>query len=1105
MSNANSEQLLAIEHNGGVLLKAGAGSGKTFVLKEHMIYLTDKWIAEHKNSTDIVEFDQFVKSKFSKVVLMTFTKKAAGEISIRLFNEFSSKAQNVDNEDKDYWTIASEQLDYLTVTTIHGFCFKLIKQGFFTEIDLDDDIINSAQYDEVIRNIFDLWLETGLDKEEDHEFVDLIIKDKEHILESIKSIFADPSLRQMWNKLDPGQITKDQVDKSIKDLVTINNLNSFNEIEINLLAHDEFDGKPWYEFLKQFQSVKCEIQSLDDIVNLYDFFNDMSFKIPTTPRAKGVEDNVKSYYIAIKELKDYLKGQGQDLYQFSKHFDGLVQGWFKKFYEIIQFVEVQYKAAPGITFSDLEYVVAKGLEDNKTAQAISEAYEYLIIDEFQDTSFIQFEIITKILNSDYGRLFCVGDIKQAIYGFRGGELGVFLNCEKLVPKVLSLKNNYRSDRDIIEFNNNFFDFLFAKGLKYQGADIKPVEVEYQEAPIPERAEGKVYQINVDADFLQGFDIGSVSSGEVDYIEALALYSKVIDLKEEDSGKISILYKKLKPSLLLIGLFIENNIGFTAQIKIPFGQDPILGIFKSLIEHEFNSNENKDDYLRLMITAYLGLIDVELNTELQSSIEKFQTNCKYFGLYRSFYQFISELGLANSNYKNNLSYIKSICQLGKDDSEHIISILNGEGSSSYSLDFQYGENPNQIIMMTAHASKGLQFPHILLGGIYTNDKSFPFTSLLGKFPMSFKWGETITSKQKFRTPQYLLESEINKHKDFSESKRLFYVTCTRAENTIGWVNINFGKIKKRNQSGSWNNGINTWLAESFKNNTEIIKKLNDNSVTVDVKKLFSLRFLSDSTNRKPLFHIDSLGLTKKTNIGESLILPELSVTRLASVAICPRQFYLKNICKISDQDLKLIEGEKVQLEYLENDELSKKSFSSSAERGSLIHDSIDQIIKSNFSLELDLKGRDLISVNWAVDNLRNFRDNYEFISEKSIKFELFKYMISGIPDLILFPRTSNDNAQVWDYKTGKRSESKEKPYVFQLMTYAYAIYEFYKYDKSKHINLVLCYVDDKNKVEQTVSYSDVEKYLDQFWSVINLPEKINEDSCEFCSFVNICHK
>jgi len=157
VAGANTEQLKAIEHSGGVLLKAGAGSGKTFVLKEHMIYLTNKWIEEYLVSERIQDFSQVLKSKFSKIVLMTFTKKAAGEISIRLNGEFEEKLKSSSDEQRSYWKIACEQLDYLTVTTIHGFCFKLIKQGFFPEIDLDEDVITSAEYNEKMKDIFNLW------------------------------------------------------------------------------------------------------------------------------------------------------------------------------------------------------------------------------------------------------------------------------------------------------------------------------------------------------------------------------------------------------------------------------------------------------------------------------------------------------------------------------------------------------------------------------------------------------------------------------------------------------------------------------------------------------------------------------------------------------------------------------------------------------------------------------------------------------------------------------------------------------------------------------------------------------------------------------------
>ena len=83
----NAEQLKAINHDGGVLLKAGAGSGKTFVLVEHICHLTAIWISEFKKRQDS-NFEEFLRKKFSEVVMMTFTKKAAGEMNIRLNDRF---------------------------------------------------------------------------------------------------------------------------------------------------------------------------------------------------------------------------------------------------------------------------------------------------------------------------------------------------------------------------------------------------------------------------------------------------------------------------------------------------------------------------------------------------------------------------------------------------------------------------------------------------------------------------------------------------------------------------------------------------------------------------------------------------------------------------------------------------------------------------------------------------------------------------------------------------------------------------------------------------------------------------------------------------------
>ena len=78
----NTEQRAAIEHCGGVLLKAGAGSGKTFVLIEHICHLISKFIEEN-GGLELSHFENKIRERLNSIALMTFTKKAAGELSIR--------------------------------------------------------------------------------------------------------------------------------------------------------------------------------------------------------------------------------------------------------------------------------------------------------------------------------------------------------------------------------------------------------------------------------------------------------------------------------------------------------------------------------------------------------------------------------------------------------------------------------------------------------------------------------------------------------------------------------------------------------------------------------------------------------------------------------------------------------------------------------------------------------------------------------------------------------------------------------------------------------------------------------------------------------------
>ena len=122
MRSPNEEQKIGIEHNGNFLLQAGAGSGKTFVLIEHVVYKVKNFIYANKKLVE-KEFEEALKSYLSSIVIMTFTKKAVGEIIERINDTFDLKSKNED-ELKKYWVMAKDNIQFLTVSTIHGFCFK---------------------------------------------------------------------------------------------------------------------------------------------------------------------------------------------------------------------------------------------------------------------------------------------------------------------------------------------------------------------------------------------------------------------------------------------------------------------------------------------------------------------------------------------------------------------------------------------------------------------------------------------------------------------------------------------------------------------------------------------------------------------------------------------------------------------------------------------------------------------------------------------------------------------------------------------------------------------------------------------------------------------
>ena len=185
--------------------------------------------------------------------------------------------------------------------------------------------------------------------------------------------------------------------------------------------------------------------------------------------------------------------------------------------------------------------------------------------------------------------------------------------------------------------------------------------------------------------------------------------------------------------------------------------------------------------------------------------------------------------------------------------------------------------------------------------------------------------------------------------------------------------------------------------------------------------------------------------------------------------------------------------------------SNEGISSTAERGTWIHHEISKIIDRNMVIPKELHSdKNYKVIYWVIEKLRPYVADFTFSSESPIKFSIFGYMISGIPDLILNPKISDKNDQIWDFKTGKRKPESESSYWFQLMAYAYGIGKLKGYGNKKKVKLVLAYVDENILVEKEYSLDTVKNKLFEYWNKLDNFSDINLDHCGQCKFGNICH-
>ena len=472
--------------------KASAGSGKTFTLASEYITLVVK------NPQD-----------YRSILAVTFTNKATQEMKTRILSQLYGIAHSLPDSEAYYEQVrmktgfseqtirenAAKALSLLThhynefrVQTIDAF-FQSVLRNLARElnltanlrVDLNDEQVEAQAVDELINSLEEgeevlNWIRDYIDKniEDDKgwnvisqikDFGKNIFKDfyKDHKTEldnrfSDESFFNDfiTDLRErrtrILNRLNEHA---KQMYKKIRD-ANLDNPNLFNRGANGLLSHiiKLTKGTPSNDATPQY------VQSCIDYADKWP-----ANKCPAKERAAIIELASVSLCSDLKILNDYRIKDWREYQSCNLTLKHLSQ--LRLLYAISEAVDEINKDTNRFMLSNTQSLLCTLMKDSDTPFVFEKMGAYLkhiMIDEFQDTSTIQWNNFRKLLDNCMAQVdshnLIVGDVKQSIYRWRQGDWKLLNNIEhdftKEQIKIEPLDTNYRSEENIIRFNNAFF-------------------------------------------------------------------------------------------------------------------------------------------------------------------------------------------------------------------------------------------------------------------------------------------------------------------------------------------------------------------------------------------------------------------------------------------------------------------------------------------------------------------------------------------------------------------------------------------------------------------------------------------------------------------------
>ena len=473
-------------HDRSFLVEAGAGSGKTAVMAGRIAMM----LAEG------------VEPKF--IAAVTFTEFAASELLIRV-REFVSELaarriptelrvalpDGLSEDQRHHLSAASDAIDEITCSTIHGFCQRLIKP-YPVEADIDPGatVMDRDQADLAFVEIVETWLREELTGEAGGLLAELVLQDPSETVGLIHKILGH--LR--GHRVIINDIQGDLAPLVITFRGAMDDFNAFvrdanaNEAETAIIAD---------RFAKLAEGIAFALtaETPAELVQLLltrphpDLFTDSgSFR---KYKKKGKWGEAAKRVGLAKADGDRLNVMADTHYaRCCDTWTGLLQSVAARILadliHLVQPVMARFRdykrSAALLDFDDLIFAARDLLRDHdEVRRALSARFAHVLVDEFQDTDPLQTEIFWRLCGDPLdggeagdwtsfqihpGALFLVGDPKQAIYRFRGADIAAYIRVREAFlaqdpDSVLSISTNFRSCAPIMKYVNERFETLLS--------------------------------------------------------------------------------------------------------------------------------------------------------------------------------------------------------------------------------------------------------------------------------------------------------------------------------------------------------------------------------------------------------------------------------------------------------------------------------------------------------------------------------------------------------------------------------------------------------------------------------------------------------------------